>query len=69
MYDAIEIDIVAFIPEKAVDPLYYDKAYFLAPDKRGAKPYNLLMEAMRNCGAAMYQPYFNAGSIVSSVAK
>jgi len=41
------IDIVAFIPEKAVDPLFYDKAYFLAPDKRGAKPYNLLMEAMR----------------------
>jgi len=44
------IDIVAFIPEKAVDPLYYDKAYFLAPDKRGGKPYNLLMEAMRQSG-------------------
>jgi DNA end-binding protein Ku len=41
------IDIVAFIPTNAVDPLFYDKAYFLAPDKRGAKPYNLLMEAMR----------------------
>ena len=25
--------------EKAVDPIYYDKAYFLAPDKRGGKPY------------------------------
>ena len=44
------IDIVAFIPEKAVDPLYYDKSYFLAPDKRGAKPYTLLMEAMRKSG-------------------
>jgi DNA end-binding protein Ku len=44
------IDIVAFIPEKAVDPLYYDKAYFLAPDKRGGKPYALLMEAMRQSG-------------------
>jgi len=41
------IDIVAFIPEKAVDPIFYDKAYFLAPDKRGGKPYTLLMEAMR----------------------
>ena len=40
MYDTIEIDIVAFIPEKAVDPLCYDKAYFLAPDKRGAKSLN-----------------------------
>ena len=41
------IDIVAFVPEKSVDPIYYDKAYFLAPDKRGAKPYALLTEAMR----------------------
>jgi DNA end-binding protein Ku len=44
------IDIVAFIPEKAVDPLFYDKAYVLAPDKRGGKPYTLLMEAMRKSG-------------------
>ena len=41
------IDIVAFVPEKSVDPIYYDKAYFLAPDKRGGKPYALLMAAMR----------------------
>lgn len=41
------IEIVAFIPEKSVDPLYYDKAYLLAPDKRGGKPYQLLMAAMR----------------------
>ncbi len=44
------IDIVAFIPEKAIDPIFYDKAYFLAPDKRGGKPYNLLIEAMRASG-------------------
>jgi len=44
------IEIVSFIPEKAVDPLFYDKAYFLAPDKRGGKPYSLLMEAMRESG-------------------
>jgi DNA end-binding protein Ku len=44
------IDIVAFIPEKAVDPIYYDKAYFLAPDKRGGKPYALLREAMKSSG-------------------
>jgi DNA end-binding protein Ku len=44
------IDIVAFIPEKTVDPLYYDKAYLLAPDKRGGKPYQLLMAAMRKSG-------------------
>jgi DNA end-binding protein Ku len=44
------IDIVAFIPEKAIDPIFYDQAYFLAPDKRGGKPYNLLIEAMRASG-------------------
>lgn len=44
------IDIVAFIPGNAIDPLYYDKAYLLAPDKRGAKSYALLKEAMRKSG-------------------
>jgi DNA end-binding protein Ku len=44
------IDIVSFIPTTAIDPIYYDKAYYLAPDKRGAKPYNLLVEAMRETG-------------------
>ncbi|WP_431273108.1 Ku protein [Variovorax ureilyticus] len=44
------IEIVAFIPGQAVDPIYYDKAYYLAPDKRGAKPYTLLLAAMRKSG-------------------
>lgn len=50
--DAAEqtIDIVAFMPAGAIDPIYFDKAYFLGPDKRGAKPYNLLAEAMRHTG-------------------
>ena len=44
------IDIVSFIPLASVDPIYYDKAYLLAPDKRGAKPYHLLVQAMRESG-------------------
>jgi DNA end-binding protein Ku len=44
------IEIISFVPEKSVDPRYYDKAYLLAPDKRGGKPYTLLMEAMRKSG-------------------
>ena len=44
------IEIMAFIPEKSVDPLFYDKAYLIAPDKRGGKPYALLAEAMRKSG-------------------
>jgi DNA end-binding protein Ku len=44
------IEIVSFIPEKSVDPLFYDKAYLLAPDKRGGKPYALLQEALQSSG-------------------
>jgi DNA end-binding protein Ku len=44
------VEIVAFVPEKSIDPIYYDKAYMLAPDKRGGKPYALLAEAMRKSG-------------------
>ncbi|MDM0047161.1 Ku protein [Variovorax dokdonensis] len=44
------VDIVAFIPERAVDPIFYDKAYLLAPDKRGGKPYSLLKAAMLESG-------------------
>ncbi|WP_431101248.1 Ku protein [Roseateles noduli] len=41
------IEIVSFVPQASIDPLFYDKSYLLAPDKRGAKPYALLAEAMR----------------------
>ena len=44
------IDVVAFIPLASVDPIYYDKTYFLAPDKGGARPYALLTRAMRETG-------------------
>ncbi|MBI5719769.1 MAG: Ku protein [Burkholderiales bacterium] len=44
------IDIISFIPLTSVDPIYYDKAYYLAPDKRGAKPYELLRRAMQESG-------------------
>ena len=39
-------DIAEFVPLAAVDPVYFDKAYYLAPDKGGAKPYALLQKAM-----------------------
>lgn len=41
------IDIVEFISQDLVDPLFYDKAYFLGADKGGDKAYLLLSEAMR----------------------
>ena len=39
-------DITEFVPISAVDPIYFDKAYYLAPDKGGAKPYALLAKAL-----------------------
>ena len=41
-------DIVEFVPIDSIDPVYYDKAYYLAPDKGGAKPYALLARALRD---------------------
>jgi DNA end-binding protein Ku len=40
-------DITEFVPLESVDPVYFDKAYYLAPDKGGAKPYALLTEALK----------------------
>ncbi|TXR51744.1 non-homologous end joining protein Ku [Quadrisphaera setariae] len=41
-----EIEVVEFVPEAQVDPLMYDKAYYLEPDRTAAKPYALLREAL-----------------------
>ncbi len=40
-------DITEFVPIESIDPVYFDKAYYLAPDKGGAKPYALLASALR----------------------
>src|SRR5258708_20440099 len=40
------IEIVAFIPVPSVAPIYYDKAYYLAPDNGAARPYSLLPHAL-----------------------
>jgi len=40
-------EITEFVPIESVDPVYFDKAYYLAPDKGGAKPYALLAKALR----------------------
>ena len=40
-------DITELVPFEAIDPVYFDKAYYLAPDKGGAKPYARLARALR----------------------
>ena len=43
-------EITEFVPIDTVDPVYYDKAYYLSPDKGGAKPYALLAKALSESG-------------------
>src|SRR5437899_8071494 len=40
------IDIAEFVPLSTVDPIYFEKTYYLGPDKGGEKPYRLLTDAM-----------------------
>ena len=44
------IDIVDFIRIDEVDPIFYDKTYYLAPEKGGEKPYLILRDAMKQTG-------------------
>src|SRR5881628_1003093 len=40
-------EISEFLSIDSIDPVYFDKAYYLAPDKGGAKPYALFARALR----------------------
>jgi DNA end-binding protein Ku len=55
------IEISEFVPSDSIDPVYYDKAYFLGPDKGGAKPYALLAESMRQTGQTAVGRYAARG--------
>ena len=44
------IDIVAFVDAGEVDPMYFEKPYYLAPTKQGVKAYALLRETLAKSG-------------------
>lgn len=45
------IEVLEFVPEEQIDPIYYDKAYYLEPDGAvGLKPYLLLRDALVKAG-------------------
>jgi DNA end-binding protein Ku len=44
------IDVLAFVDAAQIDPVYFAKPYYVAPDKAGGKPYALLRDAMRESG-------------------
>ena len=55
------VDIAEFVPASAVDPVYFEKAYFLGPDKGGDKAYKLLIKAMQESGMAALASYAARG--------
>lgn len=44
------IDIIDFVELSEIDPVYYDKTYYLAPETSGTKAYALLQAAMKETG-------------------
>lgn len=55
------IDIKEFVPLDQIDPLFYEKAYYVGPAVGGAKPYALLSEAMKETGRAALARYSARG--------
>src|SRR6478672_7106265 len=44
------IDIIQFVKEEEIDPIFYEKPYYLVPDKGADKSYHLLMKALEETG-------------------
>lgn len=42
------IDIIDFCRLEEIDPIYYEKSYYLGPEETGKKAYNLLTSALRD---------------------
>ncbi|HEU4488875.1 MAG TPA: Ku protein [Actinomycetota bacterium] len=40
------VDVVSFVPLEKVDPIYFDKSYYVAPEASGIKAYRLLADAL-----------------------
>ena len=40
------IDLIEFVDQDSIDPIYYDAGYYLAPDKATTKPYVLFLQAL-----------------------
>lgn len=52
--DSRSIEIARFVPGDSIDPIWFDRTYFLTPSNNSAqrKPYALLLEAMKETGTA-----------------
>jgi DNA end-binding protein Ku len=55
------VEIAEFVPLEQVDPIYYERSYYLGPDRGGERPYRLLAEAMKQTGRAALARYVARG--------
>jgi DNA end-binding protein Ku len=46
------MEILEFVKNDQVDPIYLETSYYMAPDEAGEKPYALLFEALKKTGYA-----------------
>ena len=44
------IDVLEFVEQSQVDPIYFEKSYYLEPEKTGTRPYVLLRDALEESG-------------------
>src|SRR5207244_7081078 len=44
------IELSAFVSSSEIDPMYYEKSYYLEPEETGLKPYALLMKVLDQKG-------------------
>jgi len=56
-----QIEIAEFVPSDKIDPVYFDKPYYLGPEKGADRAYRLLAEAMRRSGRTALARYAARG--------
>ena len=57
------VEVVEFVPIAKVDPVYFDRSYYVGPDKGGAKAYALLSEVMKETGRVALARYAARGKM------
>ncbi len=57
------IEVVEFVPIEKVDPVYFDRSYYIGPDKGGAKAYALLSKVMQETGRVALARYAARGKM------
>jgi DNA end-binding protein Ku len=55
------IALTEFVPAKEVDPVYFERSYYVGPDKGGERAYKLLIEAMNETGLVGLAKYAARG--------